>query len=86
MQVFEDDHVLSQASDSGCPSESLLEEDEALDPPSSPPHPLTPDDPVLEWDPSVDIGHSVCQDAASLCFTSSTGERSDGVGRDTLWA
>eukprot|EP00066_Takifugu_rubripes_P026663 XP_011615929.1 PREDICTED: nesprin-2-like isoform X1 [Takifugu rubripes] len=73
--VFEDDHVLSQASDSGCPSESLLEEDEALDPASSPPHPpLTPDDPVLEWDPSVDIGHSVCQDAAAAaCFTSSTG-------------
>lgn len=79
MQVFEDDHVLSQASDSGCPSESLLEEDDAPAPPSWPPHPpLTPDDLVLEWDPSVDVGHSVCQDAAaSLCFTSSTGERFD---------
>lgn len=30
LQVFEDDHFLSQASDSGCPSESLLEEEEVL--------------------------------------------------------
>lgn len=79
-QVFEDDHVLSRASDSGCPSESLLEEDEGPDPSWPPQAPLAPDDPVLEWDPSVDVGHSVCQDAAAAaasCFTSSTGERLD---------
>lgn len=31
LQVFEDDWILSQAPDSGCPSESLLEEEVALD-------------------------------------------------------
>lgn len=31
LQVFEDDWILSQAPDSGCPSESLLEEEAALD-------------------------------------------------------
>uniref|UniRef100_A0A3Q3FX56 Uncharacterized LOC110001169 n=1 Tax=Labrus bergylta TaxID=56723 RepID=A0A3Q3FX56_9LABR len=31
LQVFEDDWILSQATDSGCPSESLLEEEGALD-------------------------------------------------------
>lgn len=77
MQVLEDDHVLSQASDSGCPSESLLEEDEGPDPSWPPQAPLAPDDPVLEWDPSVDVGHSACQDAAASCLASSTGERSD---------
>lgn len=30
-QVFEDDHFLSRAPDSGCPSESLFEEEGALD-------------------------------------------------------
>ncbi|XP_042269142.1 uncharacterized protein si:ch211-137a8.2 isoform X1 [Thunnus maccoyii] len=32
--VFEDDWILSQATDSGCPSESLLEEEGALDKPN----------------------------------------------------
>ncbi|XP_049432209.1 uncharacterized protein si:ch211-137a8.2 isoform X2 [Epinephelus fuscoguttatus] len=31
LQVFEDDWILSQATDSGCPSETLLEEEGALD-------------------------------------------------------
>lgn len=30
-QVFEDDWIMSQATDSGCSSESLLEEEGALD-------------------------------------------------------
>lgn len=78
-QVFEDDHVLSPGPDSGCPSESLLEEEDAPDPPPSPLRPPPPpDDPVLEWDPSVDIGQSVCrEDAAPWGCTSSTGERCD---------
>lgn len=31
LQVFEDNWILSQATDSGCPSESLLEDEGALD-------------------------------------------------------
>ncbi|CAK6979582.1 uncharacterized protein si:ch211-137a8.2 [Scomber scombrus] len=34
LQVFEDDWILSQATDSGCPSETLLEEEGALDKPN----------------------------------------------------
>lgn len=34
LQVFEDDCFLSQATDSGCPSETLLEEEGALDKPN----------------------------------------------------
>lgn len=31
LQVFEDDWILSQATDSGCPSESLLEDEGTVD-------------------------------------------------------
>lgn len=33
-----------------------------------------PDDPVLEWDPSVDVGHAVRHDDADSSY-SSAGER-----------
>ncbi|CAJ1066285.1 nesprin-2 isoform X1 [Xyrichtys novacula] len=84
--VFEDDWILSQATDSGCPSESLLEEEGALDkihldlPASSshfhiPPPPPSPSSPThehlgLEWDPSVDIGRSVSPDEADSSYFS----------------
>ncbi|XP_023257565.1 nesprin-2-like, partial [Seriola lalandi dorsalis] len=95
--VFEDDWILSQATDSGCPSETLLEEEGALDKPNldlpavsnhpkdlpspthHPPPPPSPASPThehlgLEWDPSVDIGHSVsCDDGDSSYFSVSTG-------------
>ncbi|XP_071353073.1 nesprin-2 isoform X2 [Trachinotus anak] len=96
--VFEDDWILSQATDSGCPSETVLDEEGALDkpnldlpaasnhpkdsrsanpiqapPPHHPPPPL-PEHLGLEWDPSVDIGHSVsCDDGDSSYFSASTG-------------
>ncbi|KAE8294871.1 Nesprin-1 Enaptin KASH domain-containing protein 1 [Larimichthys crocea] len=89
LQVFEDDWILSQATDSGCPSESLLEDEGALDkanldvpatlpspvrlPPPSPSSP-THEHLGLEWDPSVDIGRSVSRDDAdSSYFSASTG-------------
>ncbi|XP_035768145.1 nesprin-2 [Neolamprologus brichardi] len=74
--VFEDDCILSQATDSGCPSESLLEDEGTAEkihhppPPSSPTHEHL----GLEWDPSVDIGRSVSRDDAdSSYFSASTG-------------
>lgn len=55
-------------------------------PPPSPP----PDDPVLEWDPSVDVGRSVCQeDGDSSYFSASAGktftrsEQRGVTGRDS---
>lgn len=65
-QVFEEDWALC-APDSGCPSESMLEDDcflertmarhsQACLPQSSQDHQ------VLEWDPSVDIGRSISRD------------------------
>ncbi|XP_063348693.1 nesprin-2 [Pelmatolapia mariae] len=72
--VFEDDCILSQATDSGCPSESLLEDEgtaekQNVDLPASSHEHLG-----LEWDPSVDIGRSVSRDDAdSSYFSASTG-------------
>lgn len=41
-------------------------------PPPSPP----PDELVLEWDPSVDVGRSVCQDDVdSSCFSAGAGKK-----------
>ncbi|KAG7224429.1 hypothetical protein INR49_015093, partial [Caranx melampygus] len=104
--VFEDDWILSQAPDSGCPSEALLDEEGALDKsnldlsavsnhpkdlPSMTQHPPPPPSPAspthehlgLEWDPSVDIGHSVsCDDGDSSYFSASTGLcHKDGLKR-----
>ncbi|XP_031728380.1 nesprin-2 isoform X1 [Anarrhichthys ocellatus] len=89
--VFEDDWILSQATDSGCPSETLLEEEGAfnvtnLDLPAFPNHPKvspTHEHLGLEWDPSVDIGRSVFHDDAdSSYFSASTGLcHRDGVKR-----
>uniref|UniRef100_UPI0037E78300 nesprin-2 n=1 Tax=Semicossyphus pulcher TaxID=241346 RepID=UPI0037E78300 len=72
--VFEDDWILSQATDSGCPSESLLEEEGVHDKANldlpSPSHEHL----GLEWDPSVDIGRSVSRDDSdSSYFSVSTG-------------
>ncbi|XP_069029160.1 uncharacterized protein [Embiotoca jacksoni] len=81
--VFEDDWILSQATDSGCPSETLLEEEGALDK-----HhldlPATSHEHLgLEWDPSVDIGRSISRDDAnSSYFSASAGlGRRDGLKR-----
>ncbi|XP_070685409.1 nesprin-2 [Pempheris klunzingeri] len=82
--VFEDDWILSQATDSGCPSESLLEEEAAPDK-AVPPSPSSPthEHLGLEWDPSVDIGRSVSRDDAdSSYFSAGTGLcHRDGVKR-----
>ncbi|XP_067101794.1 nesprin-2 [Osmerus mordax] len=144
--VFEDDWVLIPAPDSGCPSETLLEEESSppLDPqdplapttptpprlsprpaprthpdrhplapttptpPRLPPrpaprthpdrHPLAPttrphlrpptlDHQVLEWDPSVDIGHSVSHDDADSSYFSANpglGYRDEPLAGDFL--
>ncbi|XP_053543572.1 nesprin-2 isoform X2 [Ictalurus punctatus] len=63
--VFEEDWVLCP--DSGCPSETLLEEenvqDHSLAPPvQGNPSQVFPEQLVLEWDPSVDIGGSISHD------------------------
>ncbi|KAM8854550.1 nesprin-2 [Synchiropus picturatus] len=93
--VFEDDWILPRASDSGCPSESLLEDDGALNldllsapPADSSPSPPRSASPVhehlgLEWDPSVDVGRSLTPDGAdSSYFSTSTGPgHRDGLKR-----
>ncbi|XP_022594329.1 nesprin-2-like [Seriola dumerili] len=81
--VFEDDWILSQATDSGCPSETLLEEEGALDRPNLDLPAATHEHLGLEWDPSVDIGHSVsCDDGDSSYFSVSTGLcQRDGLKR-----
>lgn len=63
--MFEEDWVLCP--DSGCPSETLLEEenvqDHSLAPPvQGNPSQVFPEQLVLEWDPSVDIGGSISHD------------------------
>ncbi|XP_059390283.1 uncharacterized protein LOC132123573 [Carassius carassius] len=59
--VFEEDWALC-APDSGCPSESMLE-DECMAPQSQACLPQSSQDHlVLEWDPSVDIGGSISHD------------------------
>ncbi|XP_061637852.1 uncharacterized protein si:ch211-137a8.2 isoform X3 [Phyllopteryx taeniolatus] len=73
LQVFEDDFLLTPPPDSGCPSETLFEEEGALDkvhrdlpvgPQDGRHRPPSPSSPFhdhlgLEWDPSVDVGRSV---------------------------
>ncbi|CDQ66181.1 unnamed protein product [Oncorhynchus mykiss] len=70
--VYEDDWVLTQASDSGCPSEILLEQDGVFEKSSAPDqrNPPNLDHMVLEWDPSVDIGGPVSQYDADLSYFS----------------
>ncbi|KAG7256757.1 hypothetical protein CRUP_025647 [Coryphaenoides rupestris] len=81
-EVFEDDSILSHAPDSGCPSESLLDEEGALDKPtldlpsstpleppsSSPPAPLssTPRSPELELEHNVTSWQDVPPDHLGL--------------------
>lgn len=75
-QVFEDDWALC-APDSGCPSESMLEDECFIDrsmvsqtclPQSSQDHL------VLEWDPSVDIGGSISYNGTeSSAFSAAAG-------------
>ncbi|XP_059370216.1 uncharacterized protein si:ch211-137a8.2 [Carassius carassius] len=69
--VFEEDWALC-APDSGCPSESMLEDecfiDRSMAPQSSQDHL------VLEWDPSVDIGGSISHDGTdSSSFSAAAG-------------
>ncbi|KAJ7990313.1 hypothetical protein DPEC_G00299010 [Dallia pectoralis] len=74
--VFDDDWVLTAASDSGCPSETLLEEDGVFEASGNPDrqNPLhtspAQDFLVLEWDPSVDIGGPVSRDDADSSYFS----------------
>lgn len=70
--MYEDDWVLTQASDSGCPSEVLLEQDGVFEKSSAPDlqNPPNLDHMVLEWDPSVDIGGPVSQYDADLSYFS----------------
>ncbi|KAI1893340.1 hypothetical protein AGOR_G00122710 [Albula goreensis] len=77
--VFEEDCLLAPPPDSGCPSETPLE-DEGVFERSSLPDLLGPQAPpstdhlVLEWDPSVDVGGSVSfDDADSSYFSAITG-------------
>ncbi|KAG1929899.1 nesprin-2 [Pimephales promelas] len=77
--VFEEDWALC-APDSGCPSESMLEDECFLErtmPPQS--QACLPqssqDHQVLEWDPSVDIGRSISRDDTdSSSFSASADE------------
>ncbi|XP_036452768.1 nesprin-1 [Colossoma macropomum] len=75
--VFEEDWPLCP--DSGCPSETVLEEDAVVDHSTSPPAQnstaqLCHEHLVLEWDPSVDIGGSISHDDAdSSYFSASAG-------------
>ncbi|XP_041730864.2 uncharacterized protein LOC121562730 isoform X2 [Coregonus clupeaformis] len=82
--VFEDDWVLTQASDSGCPSEILLEQDGVFEKSSAPDQQNPPnlDHMVLEWDPSVDIGGPVSHDDADLSYFSANTNREKPLARD----
>ncbi|MCJ8740147.1 hypothetical protein PDJAM_G00055430 [Pangasius djambal] len=71
--VFEEDWVLCP--DSGCPSETLLDEesvkDHSLAPPvQGNPSQVCPEQLVLEWDPSVDIGGSMSRNDADSSYLS----------------
>ncbi|KAL7848917.1 hypothetical protein SRHO_G00205400 [Serrasalmus rhombeus] len=71
--VFEEDWPLCP--DSGCPSETVLEEDAMVDHNTSPPvqnstSQLCHEHLVLEWDPSVDIGGSISHDDADSSYFS----------------
>ncbi|XP_029628390.1 nesprin-2 isoform X4 [Salmo trutta] len=82
--VYEDDWVLTQASDSGCPSEVLLEQDRVFEKSSAPDllNPPNLDHMVLEWDPSVDIGGPVSQSDAYLSYFSANTDREKPLARD----
>ncbi|KAJ8414578.1 hypothetical protein AAFF_G00037800 [Aldrovandia affinis] len=77
--VFEEDWLLAPPSDSGCPSETPLEDDGVFERGSlsdlqSPQTPPSSDHLVLEWDPSVDVGGSASfDDADSSYFSTITG-------------
>lgn len=77
-QVFEDDWALC-APDSGCPSESMLEDecfiDRSMAPQSQTCLPQSSQDHlVLEWDPSVDIGGSISYNGTeSSAFSAAAG-------------
>ncbi|XP_056138897.1 nesprin-2 [Lampris incognitus] len=72
--VFEDDCILSQGPDSGCPSESLVEDEASTSSSRHSSPPATHEPLGLEWDPSVDIGGSMSHDEAdSSYFSANTG-------------
>ncbi|TRY92999.1 hypothetical protein DNTS_011611 [Danionella cerebrum] len=71
--VFEDDWTLCSP-DSGCPSESLLEEESFMERIMAP-H-SNQDQLVLEWDPSVDIGGSISYDGTDSSSFSAAGDDS----------
>ncbi len=83
-QVFEDDWALC-APDSGCPSESMLEDecfiDRRMAPQSQACLPQSSQDHlVLEWDPSVDIGGSISHDGTdSSSFSAAAGRDCPGI-------
>uniref|UniRef100_A0A4W5MLK1 KASH domain-containing protein n=1 Tax=Hucho hucho TaxID=62062 RepID=A0A4W5MLK1_9TELE len=82
--VYEDDWVLTQTSDSGCPSEILLEQDGVFEKSCAPDqrNPPNLDNMVLEWDPSVDIGGPVSQYDADLSYFSAHTDREKPLARD----
>ncbi|XP_064840431.1 uncharacterized protein si:ch211-137a8.2 isoform X1 [Oncorhynchus masou masou] len=82
--VYEDDWVLTQASDSGCPSEILLEQDGVFEKSRAPDqrNPPNLDHMVLEWDPSVDIGGPVSQYDVDLSYFSAHTDREKPLARD----
>ncbi|XP_051962594.1 uncharacterized protein si:ch211-137a8.2 [Xyrauchen texanus] len=70
--VFEEDWALG-APDSGCPSESVLDDEYFVDHamatrPQGSLHQTNQDHLVLEWDPSVDIGGSMSHDDADSSY------------------
>ncbi|RXN07667.1 nesprin-4 isoform X1 [Labeo rohita] len=71
--VFEEDWALCTP-DSGCPSESMLEDDCFIDRSMAPQSQACQDHLVLEWDPSVDIGGSMSHDDTdSSSFSAAAG-------------
>ncbi|XP_077064313.1 uncharacterized protein LOC143716063 [Siphateles boraxobius] len=76
--VFEEDWALC-APDSGCPSESMLEDESFLERTMAPQSQAclpqsSQDHQVLEWDPSVDIGRSISRDDTdSSSFSAAAG-------------
>lgn len=71
--VFEEDWALCSP-DSGCPSESLLEDEGFMEKIMAPFPQSSHDQLVLEWDPSVDIGGSISHDDTdSSSFSAAAG-------------
>ncbi len=78
-QVFEDDWALC-APDSGCPSESMLEDECFINRIMVPQSKASQDHLVLEWDPSVDIGGSISHDGTdSSAFSAAAGRDCPGI-------